>query len=475
MSAEKKSTLVFIPFPILSHQAAAIHTANLMVDRDERLSVTIILMKIPIDPKIGSHSNNNTNNNNPRINFVELPQDYSKFTEWSKSPKSFVVNFMESQKGLVKDAVANMIRGSKSSCKLAGFVVDMFCTPMIEVADEIGVPSYIFFTCSASVLGLFFNLQRLSDEQNWDLSEEDNSDATVSIPTYITPVPAKVWPNIVFEKESGFLNFMKKFREAKGIIVNTFLEFEPHAIKSLSDDDKIPPVYPVGPIIQTENDNQDPNNEIIEWLDEQPDSSVVFICFGTTGSFDIDQVNEIAVALENSGHRFLWSLRKPPPKDKLEFPTEFENLGDVLPDGFLERTVGIGKVIGWARQMAVLSHRAVGGFVSHCGWNSILESVWCNVPIAVWPIYAEQQANAFQLVKEFGIGVEIKMDYRKDRAVIVPAEKIEKAIKELMGSENEGRDKVKVLNEKSRAVMTKGGSSYDFLGRFIDSVMDNVS
>ncbi|KAL0444559.1 UNVERIFIED_CONTAM: UDP-glycosyltransferase 71E1 [Sesamum latifolium] len=95
------------------------------------------------------------------------------------------------------------------------------------------------------------------------------------------------------------------------------------------------------------------------WLDRQPDSSVVFLCFGTHGCLEGDQVKEIAVALENSGHRFLWSLRKPPPKEKVAFPGEYENSEEVLPEGFLERTAEIGKVIGWAPQMAVLSHPAV--------------------------------------------------------------------------------------------------------------------
>ncbi|GFP98216.1 UDP-glucose flavonoid 3-o-glucosyltransferase 6 [Phtheirospermum japonicum] len=437
--------------------------AKLLLDRNEHLSITIIIMKLPIDTKTSSTSKKNPPDDNSRINYFEITPQHDSRTR-----------FMESQTATVRNAVMKMLVEGPKPSRLAGFVVDMFCTAMIDVANELGAPSYIFFTSSAATLGLMFRLQGLSDYQNQDLAEYGNNpDAAISVPTYVNPVPAKVWPSLFLEKESGFLNLVRKFRETKGIIINTFLEFEPHAVKSLSGDQKIPPVYPVGPIIQTDNESQK-HDGIIKWLDEQPDSSVVFLCFGSNGSFETDQVNEIALALGKSRHRFLWSLRKPPPGEKMELPGEYENPGDILPDGFLERTVGIGKVIGWAPQMAVLSHPSVGGFVSHCGWNSILESVWCNVPVAAWPLAAEQQANAFQLVKEFGIAAEIKMDYRKDCNVIVPAEKIEKAIRELMGPENEGRAKVKVLNEKSRVVMAKGGSSYDFLGRFIDDVMDNI-
>ena len=90
--------------------------------------------------------------------------------------------------------------------------------------------------------------------------------------------------------------------------------------------------------------------------------------------------------------------------------------------------------------MAVLSHPAVGGFVSHCGWNSILESLWAGVPIAAWPMYAEQQTNAFEVVAELGIAVEIKMDYRNDAnmdsQLIVSATEIENGIKSLMMDRN---------------------------------------
>ncbi|KAL3646211.1 hypothetical protein CASFOL_011391 [Castilleja foliolosa] len=469
MSLQKKATLVFIPFPVVSHQTAAVELAKLLVDRDERLSITIIIMTLPVDTKTGSHSNNH--NSHSRINFVELDKTDCGYAEWSKSPRSFVPHFIESQKGPVRDVVVKITSGP---AQLAGFVLDMFCTTMIDVANDLGVPSYIFLTCGAATLGLISHLQDLSDEKNQDLSEYDNSDFALSIPTYVNPVPAKVWPAMIFEKENSFLNFFRRFKETKGIIINTFLEFEPHAVKALSDDEKFPTIYPVGPIIEIDHEKKE-HEEIKTWLDNQPDSSVVYLCFGSRGCFEEDQVNEIAKALENSGQRFLWSLRKPPPKEKMDFPGEYESYGDVLPDGFLERTVGVGKVIGWAPQMAVLSHSAVGGFVSHCGWNSTLESVWCNVPIATWPLSAEQQANAFQLVKEFGIGVEIQMDYRKDSNVIVKAEKIEKAIRELMGMGNEGRAKVKVLNEKSRTVMKNGGSSYGFLGCFVEDVFNSVS
>ncbi|XP_047960731.1 anthocyanidin 3-O-glucosyltransferase 2-like [Salvia hispanica] len=473
MSADAKKTLVFIPFPIMSHLVSAVDFAKLLADRDNRLYITILIMKRTVDTKISSYT---TKSPHPQINFLQL-QENKSVASGSMGDKNWAFLFAESHKGLVRDVVAEMMESQKG--KLAGFVLDMFCTPMIDVANELGAPAYIFFPSGSATLGLMFHLQSLRDDHGKNMKEYEDSDEKISIPTYVNSVPAKVWPIKVFDNETGFLECARRYRETRGIIVNTFLEFEHHAISSLSADARVPPVYPVGPMIQgggEENEeNKRKHEEIIAWLDKQPHSSVLFLCFGTRGSFEGDQVKEIATALEKSGVRFLWSLRKPPPEGTIEFPGEYENPEQALPEGFLRITTGIGKVIGWAPQMAVLSHPAVGGFVSHCGWNSTLESVWCGVPMAAWPLFAEQQVNAFQLVKDFEMAIEIKIDYRKkDGGEIVAAGTIERAIRQLMDPENKIRLKVKEVHDKTRAALVEGGSSYNFLGRLLEDIMDNA-
>ncbi|CAA3010525.1 anthocyanidin 3-O-glucosyltransferase 2-like [Olea europaea subsp. europaea] len=469
MAETKRAELVFIPIPGMGHLVSTMEMAKLLTDRDERLSITVIIMKLPTESKTDSMSLKS----NSRIRFIEFSLNQTI------TVNNFISHFIESHKDPIRDAVAKIVRDETDSIRLTGFVIDMFCTTMIDVANEFGVPTYVFFTTTAAMLGLSFHLQNLTDEQNVDVTEFKDSDVELLIPTYRDPVPAKVFPSRFFDKDgaAAFLSMARRFRETKGIMINTFLDLESYALKFLSDDDKIPPVYPIGPILhfKAENDDNKERTEIMKWLDEQPVSSVVFLCFGSMGYFDGDQVKEIAVALERSGHRFLWSLRKPPPKDRFEYPSEYENPEEVLPEGFLQRTEGTGKVIGWAPQVAVLSHPSVGGFVSHCGWNSTLESVWCGVPIAAWPMYAEQQTNAFELVKDLGIAVEIKMDYRRGSDVIVKAEEIEKGIRRLMEPESETRIKMKQMKHKSRMALMEGGSSYDFLSRFIDNVIDEIA
>lgn len=239
------------------------------------------------------------------------------------------------------------------------------------------------------------HLQAKYDDEEYDVTELKDSDLMLSIPSYVKPVLAKFLPLVLFDKQGWsktFIDLARKYRESKGIIINTFQELESHGIKFLiKGDPNIPPVFPVGPILNLNNTKNDgKTTEIMAWLDNQPKSSVIFLCFGSMGSFGEEQVKEIAVALERSEHRFLWSLRHPPSKEAMRLPKEYENFKEVLPEGFLEHTSNVGKVIGWAPQTSVLSHPSLGGFVSHCGWNSTLESIWFGVPVAAWPLYAEQ-------------------------------------------------------------------------------------
>ncbi|KAF5816571.1 putative flavonol 3-O-glucosyltransferase [Helianthus annuus] len=486
--ANMVAKLVFIPAPGLGHIMSTIEIAKLFVNRDQRFSITVLVIK---PPSSGSGSTITTyieslaKNNTDRISFVELPQQEIAPPSDSKGPLASYNEFIKSHCKYVKNIVADMISQTGSG-QVAGFVIDMFCTCMIDVANEFDVATYVFFTSNASFLGFKFFIQTFNDEQNQDVVELGHSDTEITVPTFVKPMPTKVFPTVFQTRETVdiVLSAVRRMRDVKAIIVNSFLEVETHAIESLSADNTIPPVYPVGPILNLEGGTggggKPLDDDVIKWLDNQPPSSVIFLCFGSMGNFDEVQVKEIARALEQSGVRFVWSLRKPPPDKTSHVTIEYEDFRVVLPEGFLERTVGIGKVIGWAPQVAVLGHRAVGGFVSHCGWNSLLESLWFSVPVATWPMYAEQQINAFEMVVELGLSVEIKLDYKRDsfipmaESVVVPAEEIETGIGRLM-EDDLVRAKVKKMSEKSRSTVLEGGSSYAYFGSLIQDLITNIS
>lgn len=474
--------VILIPSPGIGQLVPAVQLAKLITEKDERLSATIFIMKLPFDQRIDTYTDSlATSSVKGGLRFICLPHQ-------RPSPGgNFLSSVIQLQKPHVRAAVTELTRSKSKPIRFAGFIIGMFCTAMIDVANEFSAPTYVFYTSSAAALGLLLHLQTLRDGHGQDITELKDSDISLAVPSCMNPVPAKVLPSVVLSRDwsNVLLDQFKRFKETRGIVVNTFLELEHYAVNSIASEGN-PEVYTVGPVLDLKGDahvgscGSQQYEDLMTWLDNQPVSSVAFLCFGSMGSFGEDQVREIARALEQGKHRFLWSLRQPPPKGKMGYPSEYPSLRQALPEGFLARTAAIGRVIGWAPQVAALAHPAVGGFVSHCGWNSILESLWFGVPIAAWPMYSEQQFNAFEMLRELGLAVEVKMDYKRDIGgeqgeVVVPSEEIDRAIKVLMESETgeELRRKVKEMKEKCRVVVEEGGSSYCSLSNLVGKLLEN--
>ncbi|ONI21747.1 hypothetical protein PRUPE_2G085800 [Prunus persica] len=158
-------------------------------------------------------------------------------------------------------------------------------------------------------------------------------------------------------------------------------------------------IVPVGPLVQEPMDLKvDEETWIMKWLNKRERASVVYVCFGSEYFLTKEEIEEIAHGLELSKVSFIWVIR---------FPNEEKGrrVEEVLPEGFLERVGEKGIIVeGWAK---ILKHSSVGGFVSHCGWSSVLESVKFGVPIIAMPMHLDQPINS-RLVEEEGVGVEVK-------------------------------------------------------------------
>ncbi|KAL3646195.1 hypothetical protein CASFOL_011375 [Castilleja foliolosa] len=79
----------------------------------------------------------------------------------------------------------------------------MFCTGMIDVANEFNVPTYVFFTSGAAMLGFMLHFQGLLDYQNQDPTVYKDSNDVILIPSYESPVPAKLVPHFIFDQDSN--------------------------------------------------------------------------------------------------------------------------------------------------------------------------------------------------------------------------------------------------------------------------------
>ncbi|PKA49306.1 UDP-glucose flavonoid 3-O-glucosyltransferase 7 [Apostasia shenzhenica] len=207
----------------------------------------------------------------------------------------------------------------------------------------------------------------------------------------------------------------------------------------------------------------------LKWLDRKPPCSVVYICFGSISSFTKAQLQEIALGLEAAGHLFLWVVNL----------VGTDGSGELLPEGFEERVKDRGLVIRrWAPQIEILSHRSVGGFLTHCGWNSSVEAICAGIPVATWPLFAEQFYNERLLVEVLKIAVSVglkKCTPNSEERTLVDASTVEVAVRKLMeeGEEAAGRRRrVGELREKAQRAVEEGGSSYEDLGRVIGELVE---
>ncbi|CAN1747798.1 UDP-glucosyltransferase 29, partial [Linum perenne] len=194
-------------------------------------------------------------------------------------------------------------------------------------------------------------------------------------------------------------------------------------------------VLPIGPLVPDDDDSQESDNEIINWLNKKAPSSVVYISFGSESYLSRPQIDELAHALlmlieKSSPISVVWVIRFP----------RGEEVGttEALPEGFAE-AVGEKVYVAekWAPQRRILRHGSVGGFVSHCGWSSVMEAMKFGVPIVAMPLQNDQLTNA-RLVEEAGVGLKIGKIERGELA---------KVIEEVVDGRNGIKDKVRGIRD----------------------------
>ncbi|KAI8545446.1 hypothetical protein RHMOL_Rhmol07G0040400 [Rhododendron molle] len=345
--------------------------------------------------------------------------------------------------------------------RLVALFVDPFGLDAFDVAEEIGVAPYIFFPSSAMSLLFFLHLPKLDKMfscEYRDLPVPLKLPGCVLVHGRDLPDPVQDRSHVGYKK---ILEIVSRITSSEGIIINSFLDLEEGAIKALQvEEPGKQPVYPIGPLIQTSSSDRSDQPECLKWLDDQPSQSVLFVSFGSGGTLSLGQINELALGLEMSGQKFLWVVRSPSDKSNAAFfdaQSQTDPLG-FLPKGFLERTEGQGLVVSsWAPQIEVLRHGSTGGFLTHCGWNSILESVVHGMPLIVWPLFAEQKMNAVMLYE----GLKVALRPKANEIGIVKREEIARVVKELIEGE-EGkkvREKMKGLQDAAGKELNKDESS----------------
>ncbi|GLJ41939.1 hypothetical protein SUGI_0868290 [Cryptomeria japonica] len=403
------------------------------------------------------------------IRFTEIP-DLDVHDEQDEHMKieTRISNYMEKAAPHVGDILHSLLN---SSSPISAFVTDFFCSATFDVAARLSIPTYVFFTCSARMLSVMLHCPKLASEHA--VCFKDEEECRIDVPG-VPPFYARDLPEPMKDRSNQgfhwFLHHCSRLPEATGILINTFEDLEKEALEALKEGKVLgssptPSIYSIGPVISEAHET----HECLEWLDQQPPSSVVYVSFGSGGFLSKEQTAEVAHGLERSGHRFLWVVRG---ENKfITFnPNQVTNVSELLPEGFVSRTKDRGVVVpNWAPQIAILSHPSIGGFLSHSGWNSTLEGISYGVPMICWPLFAEQKLNRFMLVNHDKVGIDVKME----RDGFVPRAEVERVVRELMEGEEgiKARENMRVLKEKAKLALMEGGSSYKSMamaaGRFV--------
>jgi UDP-glucosyltransferase 73C len=461
-----KSHFILVPLAAQGHLIPMVDIGRLIAERGVRVSLIITPANADrIKPII-----ERTKQTNLTIDFVELSFPNVKF---GLPPECECIDHITSLE-LIRaffDAIYSLNEPLESFLQSLERPPDCMITDLCNawtapIARKFGIPRVISHGPSCFYIYADYNLVH---HKVYDSIIDDNEYVTVpDFPVKLEVTKAQT-PGAL--SSPMFEDLRKKCIEeeltADGVLIDTFLELEKPFVENY-EKTRGKRVWTIGPTCLYNKDVEmkldrgnkeaiEQRHRVLTWLGGRDATSVFYISFGSIVYTNPLQLMEIGSALEESNMSFIWVIKKTELKPVLEkWLFEFE-----------ERTKERGLIIvGWAPQMVILSHPAVGGFMTHCGWNSIIESISMGVPMITWPRYADQFVNENLVVDVLKIGVCLGIEvpnFATEDVVMVKSADIRKAMSALMdrGIEGDGRrERSKYFSQKAKKAMEEGGSSY---------------
>ncbi|KAI3446488.1 hypothetical protein Pfo_003153 [Paulownia fortunei] len=360
----------------------------------------------------------------------------------------------------LRDPVYTFVNKLSSKYRRVVVIYDSLMAYVVQDIDSIpNAESYCFWSISAFTLYSF----------HWEAA--GRPDVPAEAESILKQIPG---PDGFFPPEfSEFSSLQRGSRKiSSGGIYNSSRVIEGLYLDLLAEGkttgaEKLWAIGPFNPVVIPEKKDSKIRHKCLEWLDKQGLNSVIFVSFGTTSSISNEQVKELAFGLERSQQKFIWVVRDADKGDI--FSGEVREAE--LPEGFEERVKERGMIVrDWAPQLEILGHPSTGGFMSHCGWNSCIESISMGVPIATWPMHSDQPRNAVLVTKVLKIGVEVKDWARRDE--LVSSSIVENAVRKLMASEegDEIRKRAKELGVAVKNSVMEGGTSSKEMDSFITHI-----
>uniref|UniRef100_A0A3Q7EG94 Uncharacterized protein n=1 Tax=Solanum lycopersicum TaxID=4081 RepID=A0A3Q7EG94_SOLLC len=326
-----------------------------------------------------------------------------------------------------------------------GHILDSLCPDLLifdgyqpwapELASSRKIPAIDFLIIGSASVSFFYHHYLYAGKRDFPFSGIFLKDYEAKQLQLTAEMNISIGPDVAF-------NGLEKSHDI--ILINTCNEIEGKYVDYLSTLSN-KKVIPVGPLIRemgTTTENEE-NSKIIQWLDKKDESYFEYF-------LSKEEIEEIGHSLELSELNFIWVVR---------FPLgEETNIENALPKGFLDRVEGKGVIVEkWAPQARILEHPSVGGFLCHCGWNSILESLHFGVPLITMPMHFDQHTHS-RMAVELGTAMEVVRDDKNGK---LNKEKTAEVIRNVVTEKNGGENVKAKVKELSKKIREKGEEEFD--------------
>ncbi|KAJ1398770.1 UDP-glycosyltransferase family, conserved site [Sesbania bispinosa] len=350
------------------------------------------------------------------------------------------------------------INGSESE-KITCVLADQSIGWALDIADKKGIRRAAFCPASAAQLVLGLSIPKLIDN---GIIDKDGTPLEKQVIQLSPTMPSVSTENLVWvcvgnqTTQKHIFQLMvkniKSMHKTEWLLCNSTYELEPTAF-SLA-----PEIIPIGPLLSSNQLEYSAGNfwpqdqTCLKWLDQQSPCSVMYVAFGSFATFNHTQFQELCLGLELSNRPFLWVVQ----------PDITERTKNAYPEGFEERVAKRGRMVGWAPQQKILSHSSIACFISHCGWNSTMESVSNGIPILCWPYFADQFLNRSYVCDVWKVGLGLE----RDGSGIITQGEIRSKMEQLLNDEHLKARAID-LKKKVQIGTGQGGSSNNNLDSFI--------
>ncbi|KAF7845129.1 UDP-glycosyltransferase 74G1-like [Senna tora] len=463
MENQKRGHCLVLAFPAQGHITPLLQFSKRLGQKGVKVTLVssiFFFKKIPV-------KDISSNNNNLQLEPISDGYDEAGYDE-AESFDAYVESFRRVGSRSLSELIRKLEgRGTRVDC----VVYDSHLPWVLDVARELGLLCASFLTQPCAVGCIYIHAQR--KRLKLPLDEEER--VGISLPGLPLLAPSDL-PSFLYRYESYpmFRDIVvaqfSNIEKADWVLANTFYELEQEVVDWMKE---ILPIKTIGPTVPSmfldkriQNDTHygismfKPNDEAcMKWLNEKPKRSVVYVSFGSLANLSENQMEEMAWGLRESECYFVWVVRE---SEESKLPKDFTKMTSSSEKGI---------IVTWCPQLQVLSHEAVGCFVTHCGWNSTLEALCLGVPMVGVPQWTDQNTNAKFIKDVWKIGITTQVDEKG----CFTRQEVRDCVKEIIMESSERGIEIKknvmFWKDMARNVVDEGGSSDNNIEEFVAALI----